>query len=133
MGRACNEGDELSVEMLLKAGADPSGIRDYKSFLKKYNKPYEPSWPLIRASRGGHAAVVRLLLAAGADPNLAEGEGITALTVAAEGGHLEVVRLLLEAGADPAYRTWEGTAAELASRNGHRETAEAISGARLKR
>ena len=126
MDRACVAGDELSVAILLKAGADPSGPRDYDAFLKKYNKPWEPSWHLIQASHGGQTAVVRLLLAAGADPNLAEGEGVTALTVAAEKGYLEITQLLLEAGADRNYRTPYGTAAELAMRNGHFEVADAI-------
>src|SRR5262245_14819949 len=73
MDRACAYGDDISVAMLLKAGADPSGTKSYRSFLNKYNKPFEPSWHLISASRGGHAEVVRLLLQGGADPNLAEG------------------------------------------------------------
>jgi len=128
MDRACAYGDDLSVEMLLRAGADPSGPKDYSAFLKKYNRPYEPSLHLCQAAYGGHTEVVRLLLEAGADPNLPEGEGVTALTIAAERGHAEIVRVLLTAGADTSYRTVHGTAAELAEKNGHKEIAVQIRG-----
>lgn len=126
MDRACSYGDELSVQMLLKAGADPSGLRDYDAFVKKYDLGIEPSLHLTQAARGGHMAVVRMLLAAGADPNIPEGEGVTALTVAAQAGHLEVVKALLAAGADRNYRTPQGTAVELALRSGHTDVADVI-------
>jgi hypothetical protein len=97
LNRACFEGDELAVQMLLKAGADPSGVRDYEAFHKSsYQCGYEPSWPVNQAAYGGHTEVVRLLLQAGAKAHAPEDEGQTALTIAAERGHLEVVRLLLE-------------------------------------
>jgi ankyrin repeat protein len=41
----------------------------------------------------------RLLLDAGADPSLADGDGYTPLMAAAQNGHLEVLRLLLARGA----------------------------------
>ncbi len=88
--------------MLLKAGADPDGIRDYEVFHKSpYQRGYEPSWPINQAAYGGHAEVVRLLLRAGAKAHAPEDEGQTALIIAAEPGHMEIVRLLLEAGARP--------------------------------
>src|SRR3954468_8091169 len=65
MDRACSYGDELSVQMLLKAGADPSGLRDYDAFVKKYNLGIEPSLHLTQAAHGGHIEVIRMLLAAG--------------------------------------------------------------------
>jgi|KBSSwiS6_1023812.scaffolds.fasta_scaffold49543_2 hypothetical protein len=132
MNRACWEGDEISVEMLLKAGADPTGIRDYEAFHKSpYQRGYEPSWPINQAAYGGHAGVIRLLLKAGAKPHAPEDEGQTALTIAAERGHIEVVRLLLEAGVDknyqgPGLRGFVGTAEEIARRSGHANVADAI-------
>ena len=54
---------------------------------------------LLDATKRGDVAAVRLLLKDGADPNLAQGDGLTALHVAAEEGYLEIVELLLGAGA----------------------------------
>ena len=48
----------------------------------------------------GHDAVVRLLLDAGADKDLADNYGVTPLIIAAAVGHDAVVRTLLNAGAD---------------------------------
>ena len=56
--------------------------------------------PLTAASGQGHVEVVRLLLEAGADKNLADNDGSTALMCAALWEKVEVMRLLLEAGAD---------------------------------
>ena len=126
MDRACVSGDDLSVEMLLKAGADPTGVRDYEAFLAKYQKPYEPSLHLAQAAYGGHLSVVRLLIGAGADPNVAQGEGETALTIAAKKGHLKIVSALLAAGANRGYETPYGTALQLAEKNGHTKVAEML-------
>lgn len=52
------------------------------------------------ACRRGHAAVIRLLLEAGANPDSNQC-GATALVRAAFAGHTAVCRLLLSAGADP--------------------------------
>jgi hypothetical protein len=57
--------------------------------------------PLLRAAAGGHAPVVRLLLARGARPDPPGGDGFAPLRVAARRGFAEVARLLLDAGADP--------------------------------
>ena len=117
LDRACASGDELAVEMLLDAGADPSGPRGYAAFHhSRYQFGLEPTWHVVQAAYGGHAAIVKRLLRAGADPNLACGEGETALTVATRHGHVEVVKLLLAAGADRGYKSFEGTAAEIAER-----------------
>jgi ankyrin repeat protein len=51
--------------------------------------------PLHQAARGGNIEVVKLLLAAGADPMLRDGDGKTASELAAEGGHASVVEVLL--------------------------------------
>ncbi len=54
--------------------------------------------PLMLAALGGHTEAVRLLLEAGADVKLRNGDGHTALLLALCGASEEMVRLLLEAG-----------------------------------
>lgn len=87
---------------LLRAGADPE------------RRDREGVTPLYEASVGGRAAIVRLLLAAGAAPDtesLGFGVGAdgTPLCAAACWGHTETVRALLAHGADPNLREGHGT------------------------
>ena len=86
-------GDESRVRELLRSDAalanetEPGGKR-----------------PLSAAAERGHAAIVHLLLEAGAQPNLPEGPNCPrghALWAAAHFGHLQIAERLLEAGADP--------------------------------
>ena len=134
LNRACWSGDEMAVQMLLKAGADPTGVQGYEAFYHSpyMTAPFEPSWPINQAAWGGHASVIRLLLAAGAKADAPEDEGQTALLIAAHRGDMDTVRLLLEAGASRSYRAaWLGgdtpsTAEEVAARDGHGELAEFI-------
>jgi ankyrin repeat protein len=93
---------------------------------------------LMYAADIGHTEVVRLLLKAGANPNIVDKSrlrdcelaynfdipkgGNTALMNAVTKGHVKVVTLLLEAGADPNIKTLDGTtplmkAAQFKSRN----------------
>jgi ankyrin repeat protein len=61
--------------------------------------------PLGLAAHFGRSAIVRYLLANGADVNFAApGNGFTALTGAIARGHAEVVRILIGAGADVNHR-----------------------------
>uniref|UniRef100_A0A1A8MM18 Ankyrin repeat and SOCS box protein 1 n=1 Tax=Nothobranchius pienaari TaxID=704102 RepID=A0A1A8MM18_9TELE len=60
-----------------------------------------PCTPLRIAATAGHAACVSYLIAQGADVDLVDVKGQTALYVAVVNGHLDCVRILLEAGADP--------------------------------
>nr|XP_019952510.1 PREDICTED: ankyrin repeat and SOCS box protein 14 [Paralichthys olivaceus] len=56
--------------------------------------------PLHEASRLGKAALVTLLLDAGAQPDPHSHYSLTPLALAAQNGHLEVVQMLLKKGAD---------------------------------
>jgi ankyrin repeat protein len=63
--------------------------------------------PLQLASRSGGSAVVKALLAAGADPNVTDANGATALHLAAAAGNPDAVSALLEKGANPNVRESE--------------------------
>lgn len=89
LGAAAHEGDVEAIRQHLADGADPDKID------KRYN-----STPLSIASIMGHAEAVRVLLDAGADVNIRNGDQSIALHGAAFFGHAEVARLLLAAGAD---------------------------------
>ena len=52
--------------------------------------------------------VVRALLSAGADKDLADNSGVTPLCIAAHDGHVSIVRALLDAGADKSIATNNG-------------------------
>ena len=60
----------------------------------------ETEHALIMAANAGQTAEVRVLLAAGTDPDVASKDGSTALICAAYGGHEEAVGALAEGGAD---------------------------------
>lgn len=81
------------------------------------------------ATRRPEAAVAmtRALLAHGADPDLRQQGGYTALHAAAAAGQAELVQVLLDHGADRAARTDAGqTAADLAREKGHADLADAL-------
>ena len=83
---------------------------------------------LIGAAKQGDAEAVRALLAAGANPGQARGDGTTALHVAALEGHDAVVDILLAAGAEVGATTRIGayTPLHLASRGGHGAVVRAL-------
>jgi ankyrin repeat protein len=88
---AANCGDIDSARSLLALGApiDAAALQDHT--------------PLTAAAIAGYEDCLRLFLEAGADPDRAGAEGLTALAWAAkvDPGHSRIVRALLAAGADP--------------------------------
>ena len=60
---------------------------------------------LLEATQRGDVAAVRSLLEDGADPNAAQGDGLTALHLAARTSNLEIAEILLDAGAEVAATT----------------------------
>lgn len=66
---------------------------------------------LHAAARGGHLAVVELLLEHGAQPELADAQGNTALMLACRHGHADVVNALLNASSQFSKSTGHGARA----------------------
>ncbi|MCX5225575.1 ankyrin repeat domain-containing protein [Streptomyces sp. NBC_00233] len=113
---AIRDGDEDGAVQALRDGADPEGREDEET-------------ALYRAAVGNEAGIVRVLLAAGADPGRGSGEEGDDLPLcgAAVGGHTEVVRALLAAGAAPDQEEAYGfTALAWALRLGHTDTARLL-------
>lgn len=86
---AAKQGDCEILELLVKAKADVNIFGGY-----------DLSTPLINASQYMPNSSLQLLLDAGADINLADNDGDTALIVAAWRGETETVNFLLDNGAD---------------------------------
>ena len=97
---ACAWGNDEIVAALIGHGADVDRA-----------EPDGPT-PLVWAALEGHAWTARVLLEAGADPNL-EGDGWLPLLVAARKGSLALVRDLLAHGADVAARDHHGQTARM--------------------
>jgi len=104
--------------------------------LEDWHDGTPPRWspgvtPLMCASRSAQLGAVKVLLAAGAQPDLPDYSGFTALHAAAVAGATAVANVLLSAGSDPdassdfkAYSEqlgfyWLGTPLHLASVLGH--------------
>ncbi|MEU4079941.1 ankyrin repeat domain-containing protein [Streptomyces venezuelae] len=113
---AIRDGDEDVAVRALRDGAGPEDVEDGET-------------ALYRAAVGNEAGIVRVLLAAGADPGRGSGEDGADLPLcgAAVGGHTEVVRALLAAGAEADQEEAFGfTALAWALRLGHADTARAL-------
>ena len=111
------------VRVLLKAGADPRAIEDgfitplglstalnrkklvqiLIEFGADVNDPMNEigQTPLFKSIDTNNDELTKLLLAAGADPNITDVSGATALMVAPKCGNDKLTKLLLAAGANP--------------------------------
>ncbi|WP_274557223.1 ankyrin repeat domain-containing protein [Streptomyces spiramyceticus] len=108
---------------------DDTVVRLLRSGISPETPDEEGTTPLYEAAMQNRPSIVRLLLAAGADPNRASGPeaGDLPLCGAAVGGHTEVVEALLSAGATPDLREeFEFTALAWAVRQGNSDTVEAL-------
>ena len=107
--RAVTAGNLGRMQVLIAAGADLNAIETDGDFA-----------PLHFAARLGQTSAAKLLLDAGADPNIANSVGMTPLLVASHFGTASIVKLLIEHGADvDALGTEQGIAAlHVAAENG---------------
>jgi ankyrin repeat protein len=112
LGLAAYFGHEQVVEYLIKAGAE-------------VNSPSKNALgvtPLQSAVAGGHLEITRLLLTAGASPNVRERGGYTPLHTAAHNGDVEIVHSLIFGGADlEAKSDKKETPLDMARKSGHDE------------
>jgi hypothetical protein len=97
LDRACATGDASRVELLLRLGADPNGLRDTRYYMNFGWTVFEPTPPLFVAASAGHTEVVRLLLSSGANPAVRAIEEMTPRDVARLEGHTAIVQLIDEA------------------------------------
>ncbi|XP_064650184.1 ankyrin repeat domain-containing protein 54-like [Lineus longissimus] len=91
-----SRGDIATVKKLLRKNIDPN-FRDESGFTA-----------VARASAGGHAEVVRLLLEAKGDPNTFNAVLTRPLHLAAAANHTETVKHLILGGADMKTKTRDG-------------------------
>lgn len=101
LGMAAGEGLLQMVQRLLAEGVPPDPEPG----------PWSPAFtPLMSAAFGGHAEIVKVLLAAGADVNRKNLEGSTALDAARKNRAVacEVIPLLLKAGAESGQPSGDG-------------------------
>jgi ankyrin repeat protein len=87
---------------------------------------------LLLASLRGHADVVKLLLAAGANANAMIDDGATSLFLASEGGYGDVVKLLLAAGANVNAALKDGTTPLMVASRRHPDVAQLLRAAGAK-
>jgi uncharacterized protein len=112
LGLAAYFGKTEAVKYLLKAGAE-------------LNSPSKNSLgvtPLQSAVAGGHLEITRLLIEAGASPNVRDRDGYTPLHAAAQNGNVEIVRTLVFGGADIETASLKNEKPlDMALKNGHDE------------
>jgi ankyrin repeat protein len=75
----------------------------------------------LEAVFGGHSDTIEYLLSRGADPDLKDRDGWTALMEAASKSHVDAVRMLLGSGADPNARNNRGWTALRTTARGNAE------------
>lgn len=101
LGLACFFGAVDSARICVSAGA-PVNQCSHNSFAVA---------PLHSATAADAAALVEILLQAGADPNLRQAGGFTPLHGAAQHGNYLILSMLIQAGADISLRTDAGQSA----------------------
>ena len=113
---ACVWGHYTTVEVILK----------HQKF-QEYLPPGSPAQPIVLSSHMRRAKIINHLIDYGADPNISDPSGETALWHAAAAGMVDICRFLLENNADPDF-TPSNTAPPLvkAAMDGHLDIAKLL-------
>lgn len=105
------KGNPDLVRRGLDRGEDPNSRYSYEKDNNSINTPNPVCMitPIVQAAVIGSLPIMRLLVERGADVNICQLNGESALANAANRGDVELVRYLLEHGADPNLRKSFGT------------------------
>jgi len=100
---AAEEGHVDVVNALLTAGANPNAKASVSQLTTRKNADHATGGftALMFAVRDGHENVVRALVKGSADLKAANGDGVTATSIAIENDRFDLARTLLDLGADP--------------------------------
>lgn len=118
----------LSLSTVSAQGNAPNSDRARTTTTKVSSTRTNAGAALVAAAASGDASTVRALLARGADVNVAQGDGMTALHWAAEHGDAALTAALLKAGARTDAKTRNGsyTPLHIASRSGSGAVVKAL-------
>ena len=127
---AASLGRAKIMEQLMAHGTDPNVSRPDEHvdpFILDVNKKEDANPLLIEATENGHTDTAEVLLSAGADPNITDEQGRTALYWAVSQGFLTTVKALLSRNADPNIKDNFGTTPlMIASKNGYQQIVELL-------
>jgi len=116
------------LQRVVEAGQEDTVKKLLKQEDINVNEQAEYGWTaLLYASAQGYPRIARLLLDAGANPDMGNLQGLTPLMYSARYGNIEVCKLMLEYGANPDLQDVYGlTALMVATRLGYADVAKTL-------
>ena len=119
---AAGQGHQEIVEFLLNQGANIDSCKSHSLNMGSRSQPtvfWQLANPLHAATASSHLSVVKLLLKRGADVNVQDEDGTTALCIAVTANSPEIVESLLDYDANPNIAGPRGGTLHIAARHGH--------------